>query len=74
MSYSIKVTSNFAKEAKRLAKKHPSFKKDYEEFKNSLQAPHVNTFSPHSIRGWICLDNSAAPTTFGCFTRYCIPE
>lgn len=37
MSYSIKVTSNFAKEAKRLAKKYPSFKKDYEEFKNSLQ-------------------------------------
>ena len=37
MSYSIKVTSNFAKEAKRLAKKYPSFKKDYEVFKNSLQ-------------------------------------
>ena len=37
MSYSIKVTSNFAKEAKRLAKKYPSFKKDYEELKNSLQ-------------------------------------
>ena len=37
MSYSIKVTSNFAKEAKRLAKKYPSFKKNYEEFKNSLQ-------------------------------------
>lgn len=37
MSYSIKVTSNFAKEAKRLAKKYPSFKKDYEEFKNGLQ-------------------------------------
>lgn len=37
MSYSIKVTSNFAKEAKRLAKKYPSFKKDYEEFKNSFQ-------------------------------------
>ena len=37
MSYSIKVTSNFAKVAKRLAKKYPSFKKDYEEFKNSLQ-------------------------------------
>ena len=37
MSYSIKVTSNFAKEAKRLAKKYPSFKKDYEEFKNSLR-------------------------------------
>lgn len=37
MSYSIRVTSNFAKEAKRLAKKYPSFKKDYEEFKNSLQ-------------------------------------
>ena len=37
MSYSIKVTSNFANEAKRLAKKYPSFKKDYEEFKNSLQ-------------------------------------
>lgn len=37
MSYSIKVTSNFAKEAKRLAKKYSSFKKDYEEFKNSLQ-------------------------------------
>lgn len=37
MSYSIKVTSNFAKEAKRLAKKYPSFKKDYEDFKNNLQ-------------------------------------
>lgn len=37
MSYSIKVTSNFAKEAKRLAKKYPSFKKGYEDFKNSLQ-------------------------------------
>lgn len=37
MSYSIKVTSNFAKEAKRLAKKYPTFKKDYEEFKNRLQ-------------------------------------
>ena len=37
MSYSIKVTSNFAKEAKRLAKKYRSFKKDDEEFKNSLE-------------------------------------
>lgn len=37
MSYSIKVTSNFAKEAKRLAKKYPSFKKDYKDFKDSLK-------------------------------------
>ena len=37
MSYSIKVSSSFAKEAKRLAKKYPSFKKDYELFLESLQ-------------------------------------
>lgn len=37
MSYSIKVSSSFAKEAKRLAKKYPSFKKDYEIFLESLQ-------------------------------------
>ena len=37
MSYSIKVSGSFAKEAKRLAKKYPSFKKDYEIFLESLQ-------------------------------------
>lgn len=37
MSYSIKVSSSFAKEAKRLAKKYPNFKKDYEIFLESLQ-------------------------------------
>lgn len=37
MSYSIKVSGSFAKEAKRLAKKYPSFKKDYENFLESLQ-------------------------------------
>ena len=37
MSYSIKVSGCFAKEAKRLAKKYPSFKKDYEFFLESLQ-------------------------------------
>ena len=37
MSYSIKVSSSFAKEAKRLAKKYPSFKNDYEIFLESLQ-------------------------------------
>lgn len=37
MSYSIKVSGSFAKEAKRLAKKYPSFKKDYEFFLESLQ-------------------------------------
>lgn len=37
MSYSIKVSGSFAKETKRLAKKYPSFKKDYEIFLESLQ-------------------------------------
>ena len=37
MSYSIKVSSCFAKEAKRLAKKYPSFKNDYESFLVGLQ-------------------------------------
>ena len=37
MSYSIKVSSCFANEAKRLAKKYPSFKNDYESFLVGLQ-------------------------------------
>lgn len=39
MSYniSISVTESFAKEAKRLAKKYPSFKKDYEIFLNGIK-------------------------------------
>ncbi len=38
MSYSIHASSYFAKEAKRLSKKYPSFKQDLEKFKESLQA------------------------------------
>lgn len=36
MSCSIKVSDDFAREAKRLAKKYPSFKKDYKEFLDSI--------------------------------------
>lgn len=37
MSYSIKVSSIFAKEAKRLSKKYKSFKEDYGAFVKSVQ-------------------------------------
>lgn len=37
MSYSIQVSGSFAKEAKRLAKKYPSFKQDYTEFLDLLR-------------------------------------
>jgi len=37
MSYNLHVSSYFAKEAKRLSKKYPSFKQDLEKFKKSLQ-------------------------------------
>ena len=37
MSYRFSVSSYFAKEAKRLSKKYPSFKSDLEKLKNSLQ-------------------------------------
>ena len=37
MSYKIKISSDFAKDAKRLAKKYPSFKNDYKEFLSSIQ-------------------------------------
>ena len=37
MSYNIHVSSYFAKEAKRLGKKYPSFKHDLDKFKKSLQ-------------------------------------
>lgn len=33
----VSVTDDFAKEAKRLAKKYPSFKKDYKEFLESIK-------------------------------------
>lgn len=36
MSCSIKVSDDFARGAKRLAKKYPSFKKDYKEFLDSI--------------------------------------
>ena len=38
MSYKISTLSYFDVAAKRLAKKYPSFKKDLEEFRDSLQA------------------------------------
>ena len=37
MSYNLHVSSYFAKEAKRLSKKYPSFKHDLDKFKRSLQ-------------------------------------
>lgn len=37
MSYNIHVSKYFAKEAKRLAKKYPSFKQDYAEFLDNLR-------------------------------------
>ena len=37
MSYNLHVSSYFAKEAKRLSKKYPSFKHDLDKFKKSLQ-------------------------------------
>ena len=37
MSYNRHVSSYFAKEAKRLSKKYPSFKHDLDKFKKSLQ-------------------------------------
>ena len=39
MNYNINVSvsSDFAKEAKRLAKKYPSFKQDYKEFLESIK-------------------------------------
>ena len=39
MSFNItvSVSDDFAKEAKRLAKKYPSFKQDYEEFLDSIK-------------------------------------
>ena len=37
MSYHLHVSSYFAKEAKRLSKKYPSFKHDLDKFKKSLQ-------------------------------------
>ena len=33
--------------------------------KHGRQAPHANTGARRFTRGWICLGNSAAPTTFG---------
>lgn len=36
MSYRLYVSKHFAKEAKRLCKKYPSFKNDLEEFKTNL--------------------------------------
>lgn len=33
----VSVSDDFAKEAKRLAKKYPSFKKDYKEFLESIK-------------------------------------
>lgn len=36
MSYNIHVSSYFAKEAKRLSKRYPSFKRDLEKFSKSL--------------------------------------
>lgn len=37
MSCSVKVSGDFAREAKRLAKKYPSFKKDYKDFLDSIK-------------------------------------
>ena len=33
----VSVSEDFAKEAKRLAKKYPSFKQDYKDFLNSIK-------------------------------------
>ena len=45
----VSVTDDFAKEAKRLAKKYPSFKKDYKEFlvsikNNPLQGDEITKY------------------------------
>lgn len=37
MSFNVNVTSDFAKAAKRLNKKYPSFKKDYADFLESIK-------------------------------------
>ncbi len=37
MSFNVVVTPDFSKEAKRLSKKYPSFKKDFSDFLNSIK-------------------------------------
>lgn len=37
MSFNVNVTSDFAKEVKRLNKKYPSFKKDYADFLEGIK-------------------------------------
>lgn len=55
----ISVSDDFAKEAKRLAKKYPSFKQDYKDFlvsikNNPLQGDEI-TKNNHSIYYWLII-------------------
>ena len=50
MSYSIKVTANFAKEAKPLIKKYPSFKSDVGKLIHELEVnPTLGTPLGHNL-------------------------
>lgn len=50
MSYSIKVTANFAKEAKSLIKKYPSFKSDVGKLIHELEVnPTLGTPLGHNL-------------------------
>ena len=40
----VSVSDDFAKEAKRLAKKYPSFKQDYKDFLDSIKQYSVNSY------------------------------
>lgn len=44
------------------------------QYWHGRQAPHANTGGRRFTRGWICLGNSAAPTTLGSVFKSCIPE
>jgi len=51
MNFSIRVSSYFAHEAKRLAKHYPSFKTDYAEFLESLKKnPHQGDDLGNGVR------------------------
>ena len=54
----VSVFDDFAKEAKRLAKKYPSFKQDYKDFlvsikNNPLQGDEITKTTIVSIIGWL---------------------
>ena len=57
----VSVSDDFAKEAKRLAKKYPSFKQDYKEFLDSIKE---NPCKAPTISCLICLQHIS--TISGC--------